>query len=93
MDVTSILQPFVDFYNNFDAYHPPVIESYPWLPAPILVAYLAMVFYGPKFIKGKGLPGLSIPLQLWNLGLAIFSVIMLVAWLPMVLYYKFFFRR
>lgn len=84
MDVTSLTQSVVDFYNNFDAYHPPIVETYPWLPAPVLLAYLAIVFYGPKFIKGQGVPGLNIPLQIWNLGLAVFSVIMLATWLPPV---------
>lgn len=50
------------------------MEDHPWLPVYSCVGYMLFIWVGTKLMKNVSPFDLKIPLFLWNLGLALFSI-------------------
>ena len=67
--------PYLDFERNYELeIFRKWMEDHPWLPWYSCLAYMVLVWVGTKVMKPFNAFDLKIPLFLWNLGLALFSI-------------------
>jgi elongation of very long chain fatty acids protein 6 len=76
----------MEYIWGFDLSTQPLVQTYTYsLPSISIILYLGAVYYGPKLMEHRQPFGLKKTLQMWNLLLAILSVIMFVGMFPFVL--------
>jgi len=69
----------VNFVQYFDGFHQPVLHSFPAnfiVPSAAILLYLAFVYWGQKWMKGKEPYKMTTFLKFWNLGMSILSLFM-----------------
>jgi hypothetical protein len=77
--IKNAAAPLLDVINNFESLKAPLIWDIPNLPLYVVPVYVLFVFVGPKVIRSE-VPGLNVPLMLWNLFLSVGSLAMFVPW-------------